>query len=270
MIYWIEAFLHEVSYKTLRILMLLGSYSVMMADVVRLFFTTRPRWKLIAEQLYELGVRSLPLICLTGLATGMVLAAQAFFQLSDKGLTGTTGIMVAKSMLVEIGPVLTSFMITGRVGAAISAELGSMKVTEQIDAMASMAVNPISYLVLPRCLAMAIMTPLLAIFSSASGIIGGWFVSVSLYGMATQTFFDPIPVYVNWFDIVANITKSWVFGILIVSIACFYGMNVSGGARGVGKSTTSSVVTCYVSILASNFLLTVGLNASYWFIFGFS
>lgn len=249
--------------------MMVGSYTVMMWDAIRLLLSTPPRWKLIIEQFYNLGVRSLPLICLTGVATGMVLAAQAFFQLSDKGLTGTTGIMVAKSMLVEIGPVLTSFMITGRVGAAICAELGSMKVSEQIDAMASMAVNPISYLVIPRCCAMAIMTPILAIFSSASGILGGWLVSTNLYGMTSETFFEPIPIYVNWFDILANILKSWVFGILIVSIACFYGMTVSGGARGVGTATTSSVVTCYVSILISNFLLTVGLNAGYWYIFGF-
>ncbi len=270
MILLIERFLQEVAHKATHTLVMVGSYTVMMWDIFRLFCTTLPRWKLIIEQLYELGVRSLPLICLTGLATGMVLAAQAFFQLSDKGLTGTTGIMVVKSMLVEIGPVLTSFMITGRVGAAISAELGSMKVTEQIDAMASMAVNPLSYLVLPRCIAMGIMTPILAIFSSASGILGGLFVSVYLYGMSFQTFFDPLPAYVNWFDLTANITKSWVFGILIVSIACFYGMNVSGGARGVGRSTTASVVSCYVSILISNFLLTIFLNASYWYIFGFS
>lgn len=267
---YIEALLHRITYRTIQVLTDIGSYTVMMLEVIRLIFTTRPRWALIVEQLYEMGVQSLPLVSLTGLATGMVLAAQAFFQLSDKGLTGTTGIMVAKAMLVEIGPVLTSFMITGRVGASISAELGSMKVTEQIDAMASMGVNPIEYLVVPRCTAMALMVPILAVFSSACGIIGGWFISVNLYGMDSQTFLDPIPIYVSWFDIFANITKSWIFGVLIVSIACYRGMAVSGGARGVGKATTSSVVICYMCILAVNFMLTVGLNAGYWYIFGFS
>ncbi len=266
----IESIVQKLIHRSFRTFMLLGSYCVMLFELLYLLVSVPPRWKNIIEQFYELGVRSAPLICLTGLSTGMVLAAQAFFQLSDKGLTGTTGIMVTKSMLVEIGPILTSFMITGRVGAAISAELGSMKVTEQIDAMASMSVNPLEYLVLPRCCAMVIMTPMLAALSSAAGIFGAWFVSVNLYSMTTQAFFDPIPIYVNWFDIFANILKSWIFGILIVSISCFYGMNVTGGARGVGKSTTSSVVTCYISILASNFFLTIGLNACYRLIFGFS
>lgn len=223
-----------------------------------------PKWSLVRNQLFDIGVMSLPVISITGLSTGMVLAAQAYFQLSDKGLTGTTGIMVAKSMLVELGPILTAFMITGRVGAAITAELGSMRVTEQIDALKSMAVDPLRYLVAPRVVAMTCMVPILTIFSCAMGIFGGYLVAVQLYGMAPHTFFDPMPIYITSFDLISGFLKSFVFGMLIVTISCFRGMNTRGGAAGVGKSTTNSVVICYSAILVANFMLTLGLNASYW------
>ena len=242
----------------------------MVFHVLFLVITQRPRWDLVNTQLYEMGVRSLSLVCVTGMAIGMVLSAQSFFQLSDKGLTGATGLMVAKSMLVEIGPVLTAFMITGRVGAAICAELGSMRVSEQIDAMSCMGVNPLEYLIVPRYIGMIIMMPVLTVFSSACGIIGGWGIATQLYGMNTQTFFDPIQVYITWFDVICNFLKSWIFGIIVVSIACFEGMSTKGGAAGVGRATTASVVISYSSILGANFLLTIFLNALYWYIFGFN
>jgi phospholipid/cholesterol/gamma-HCH transport system permease protein len=248
----------------------IGQYVVMAFRVLFLICTRRPRWDLVFFQLYEIGVRSVPLICVTGVAIGMVLSAQSFFQLSDKGLAGATGLMVAKSMLVEIGPLLTAFIMTGRVGASICAEIGSMRVSEQIDAMACMGVDPLEYLVVPRYLAMSVMMPVLTIFSSAAGIMGGWFLAVSLYGMNTQTFFDPVQVYLTWFDLTCNVVKSGIFGLLIVSVACFEGMIAKGGAAGVGRSTTRSVVVAYSSILGANFLLTVSLNALYWYIFGFS
>jgi phospholipid/cholesterol/gamma-HCH transport system permease protein len=200
----------------------------------------------------------------------MVLSAQSFFQLSDKGLTGVTGIMVAKSMLVEIGPILTSFMITGRVGASICAELGSMKVTEQIDAMVSMGVHPLEYLIVPRYLSMAIMMPVLTIFSSACGIFGGWLLATELYEMSSQTFLDPISVYLTNYDLLSNFVKSWIFGLVVVSIACYKGFHTRGGAAGVGRSTTSSVVISYCAILGINFLLTIILNDIYWIIYGFN
>lgn len=245
----------------------LGEFVIMVAQVIWITLRTPPSWRLIRDQLFETGVLSLPVVAITGLSTGMVLAAQAYFQLADKGLAGSTGLMVTKSMLVELGPILTAFMITGRVGAAISAELGTMRVTEQIDALSSMAVNPLRYLVAPRFIAMTVMVPILTIFSSAMGVLGGFIVAVDLYGMAPHTFFDPLPIYVTWFDLFSGLSKAFVFGILIVTISSFRGMRTRGGAQGVGRSTTSSVVICYSAILIANFLLTVGLNASYWLFF---
>lgn len=253
--------------KLLNFFLQLGAFVTFVAESIWLALFHPPQWSLIRDQLFEFGVRSLPVIILTGFSTGMVLSAQAFFQLSDKGLTGTTGIMVAKSMLVEIGPVLTSFMMTGRIGAAICAELGSMKVTEQIDALVSMSVHPIRYLVVPRLIAMLAMMPCLTAISCATGIFGGYLLAVNLYGMSSATFLDPIPDYLNWYDLFSGIFKCTIFGLEIVMISCFYGMNTSGGAVGVGRATTSSVVMCYSCILISNFLITICLNAFYWVFF---
>lgn len=242
----------------------IGAYAVMCMQMLWRALCQPPSWRLVRNQLFDIGVKSLPVIAITGLSTGMVLAAQAYFQLSDKGLTGTTGIMVAKSMLVELGPILTAFMITGRVGAAITAELGSMRVTEQIDALRSMAVDPLRYLVAPRFFAMTLMVPVLTVFSCAMGILGGYLIAVQLYGMAPHAFFDPMPIYITWFDLFSGFSKSFVFGLLIVTISCYRGMTCRGGAAGVGLSTTNSVVICYSAILIANFMLTLGLNASYW------
>lgn len=253
--------------KAVHILESIGEYIQMVLFMLWESLRHPPAWRLVRNQLYDIGVKSVPVIAVTGLSTGMVLAAQAYFQLSDKGLTGTTGIMVAKSMLVELGPILTAFMITGRVGAAITAELGSMRVTEQIDAMRSMAVDPLRYLVAPRFISMTLMVPILTIFSCAMGILGGYLVAVQLYGMASHDFFDPMPIYVTSFDLISGFSKSFVFGLLIVTISCYRGMTCQGGAAGVGKSTTNSVVICYSAILVANFMLTLALNASYWIFF---
>ena len=174
--------------------------------------------------MYEVGVMSLPVVAITGFSTGMVLAAQAYFQLSDKGLASATGLMVAKAMLVELGPVLTAFMVTGRVGASMCAELGTMRVTEQIDAMRSMAVDPLQYLVAPRFIAGTFMLPLLTVFSSIMGIIGGYVIAVYYYGMAPNTFLDPLPIHITTFDLISGIVKAFVFGIIIVTISCYRGM----------------------------------------------
>ena len=242
----------------------IGAFTVMMLQMLWGTFKRPPAFRLIRNCLYETGVLSLPVIAITGLSTGMVLAAQAYFQLSDKGLEATTGIMVAKSMIVELGPILTAFMITGRVGASITAELGSMKVSEQLDALRSMAVDPLAYLVAPRVIAMTLMVPLLTIFSCGMGIFGGYLIAVKLYGMPVHSFFGPMPEHIWWFDIASGLIKSLVFGLLIVCISCFRGMITDGGASGVGRSTTQSVVTCYAAILFANFILTLGLNGAYW------
>lgn len=240
----------------------IGEYVMLILRVLWVTLRGPPSWGLIRDQMYEIGVLSLPVVAITGFSTGMVLAAQAWFQLSDKGLVSATGLMVTKAMMVELGPVLTAFMITGRVGASMCAELGTMRVTEQIDALRSMAVNPLRYLVAPRFIAGTLMMPVLTVFSCLMGIIGGYIIAVKYYGMPANSFLDPLPNHITTFDFISGLIKATAFGIIIVTISCFKGMRTKGGAAGVGRATTSSVVICYSIILISNFLLTVALNAS--------
>lgn len=244
----------------------IGDYLLLIIGVSWVTLRHPPNFFLIRDQMYEVGVRSLPVVAITGFSTGMVLAAQSFFQLSDKGLASATGLMVAKAMLVELGPVLTAFMVTGRVGASMCAELGTMRVTEQIDALRSMAIDPLRYLIAPRFIAGIIMLPLLTVFSSIMGIIGGYVIAVDYYGMAPNTFMDPLPIHITNFDFVSGIVKAFFFGVIIVTISCYRGLTTRGGAAGVGRATTNSVVICYSVILIGNFLLTLGLNSSYDYI----
>jgi phospholipid/cholesterol/gamma-HCH transport system permease protein len=152
------------------------------------------------------------------------------------------------------------------VGASMCAELGTMRVTEQIDAMRSMSVNPLRYLVAPRFLAGMIMMPLLTVFSAIMGILGGYIIAVYFYKMSASSFIDPLPLHITTFDFTSGMAKAFVFGIIIVTISCYKGMTTRGGAAGVGRSTTNSVVICYSVILIINFILTLGLNSSYNFI----
>lgn len=245
------------------LLISLGEYFTLIFQVLFVTIRRPPSWALIRDQLFNIGVLSLPVVAITGFSTGCVLAAQAFFQLTDKGLASATGLMVTKAMMVELGPVLTAFMVTGRVGAAMCAELGSMRVTEQIDALCSMSVNPLRYLVAPRFIAGTFMMPLLTVFSCIMGIMGGYMVAVYYYGMAPNTFLDPLPIHITFFDFFSGLVKAFVFGIIIVTISCYRGMTTRGGAAGVGRATTTSVVICYSVILIGNFFLTLALNNSY-------
>lgn len=239
----------------------LGEYIRLNIDVFIVIIKRPPAWVLIREQLYNIGVLSFTVVSITGLTTGVVLATQSFYQLQEKGLAGVTGIMVAKAMITELGPILTALMVTGRVGSAMCAELGTMKVTEQIDAMQTMAVNPKWYLLAPRYLSGLFMIPILTTYSIVLGIFGGYVISTSLFRMPSTNYFDPMPAHISNFDMVTGVVKSIIFGIFLVTICCYKGMKTRGGAAGVGKATTSSVVISYITILVSDFLITIALNS---------
>ena len=249
-----------VKRQTLRILEMIGEYLSLVGDVLFASYHKPPSWRLVREQLYHIGVMSLSVVAITGFTTGFVLAAQSFYQLGQKGLAGVTGVLVAKSMITELGPILTAFMVTGRVGASMCAELGSMKVTEQIDALKSMAINPNAYLVAPRFLAGIFMIPLLTLFSIVMGIFGGYLIAVFYFHLPPLAYFQPMKLHITTFDFATGMIKSLIFGILMVTVCCYKGMKTSGGAAGVGRSTTQSVVTSYILILISDFFLTMLLN----------
>jgi phospholipid/cholesterol/gamma-HCH transport system permease protein len=240
-----------------------GEYVVAIADVCNATIKRPPKWRLLREQFFNIGVLSFFVVTITGLSTGIVLAAQSFYQLSDKGLASLTGLMVAKAMIAELGPVLTAFMVTGRVGSAMCAEIGTMKVTEQIDALKSMAVNPNSYLMAPRFIAGITMMPILTIYSTIMGIFGGYIISCHFFGMASSDYFYPMPQHITMFDVHTCLIKAALFSVIFITVCCYKGFNAKGGAAGVGKATTESVVISYICILIADFLLTIALNSIY-------
>lgn len=203
-----------------------------------------------------IGVQSMFIISLTGMFSGMVLALQMTYQLRQFGAESVVGSIVAISLAREISPVFAGLMVTARAGSAMAAELGNMRVTEQIDALTTMAVSPVQYLLSPRLLAAMIMLPLLCILYSCIGMVGAWLVAVQTLGVDLGSFLDNIEKYLMPSDFYMGLYKSFTFGILICAISCNQGFNASGGAKGVGEATTRAVVQSAVAILVANYIIT--------------
>jgi phospholipid/cholesterol/gamma-HCH transport system permease protein len=203
-----------------------------------------------------IGVESLFIISLTGMFSGMVLALQMTYSLRQFGAESVVGSVVAISLAREISPVFAGLMVTARAGSAMAAELGNMRVTEQIDALTTMAVSPVQYLLSPRLLAAVIMLPLLCILYSCIGMVGAWLVAVQTLGVDLGLFLDNIEKYLLPADFYMGLTKSATFGFLICAISCNQGFNASGGAKGVGEATTRAVVQSAVAILIANYVIT--------------
>lgn len=214
------------------------------------------RIRLYFKQMEFIGVNSLFVVALTSLFTGMVLALQTFYAFSMFGAETLVGATVALSMTRELGPVITGLMVTGRAGSAICAEIGTMRVTEQVDALTVMAINPVQYLVLPRIVAGVIMLPLLTIISDAMGILGGYLVGVQLLDIHGGMFMNKIQEHVTLADVYNGLIKASVFGGILTLVGCYKGFYTRGGAEGVGRSTTQAVVMSSVLILVSDYFLT--------------
>jgi len=214
------------------------------------------RIHLIFKQMEFVGVNSVVVVLITGAFTGMVLALQTYYGFRMFGGESLVGATVALSMTREIGPVFTALMVTARAGSAMAAEIGTMRVTEQIDALTAMAVNPIQYLVLPRILASIVMLPFLTIVSDVIGILGGYFVGVVLLKINAGVFIARMSEIVVLGDIFNGLVKSAVFGLLLSVIGCYKGYFTTGGAEGVGRATTQAVVLAAVAVLVSDYFLT--------------
>ncbi|MBO7725621.1 MAG: ABC transporter permease [Thermoguttaceae bacterium] len=216
---------------------------------------------------YRIGVQSLPVIMLTGTFIGMVLAVQTHPQFKAVGLESRLGAAINLSLVKELGPVLAATMLAGRVGSAIAAELGTMRVTEQIDALASMGPNPIHYLVVPRFIACLIMIPGLTIMADAMGVLGGAFFSIKLLGVDWGYYWEYSRNAVALYDVFAGMFKSIFFGGAIALISCYQGFNCDAGAEGVGKASTKSFVVSFVMILILDLILGIFLDKIHvvWF-----
>jgi len=213
----------------------------------------------ILKQMEEIGVRSFPVIAITAAFTGMVLALQSFTGFKRFGAESMVGTVVALSVTRELGPVLTGLMVSGRVGSAMAAELGTMRVTEQIDALYTLATNPIKYLIVPRFLAAMIMLPILVVFADVIGILGGYLVSVQVLGTNPTLYVRRTWDYLESNDIYTGLLKAIIFGVMIATASCYHGFTAQGGAEGVGRATTKAVVLSSLLILISNYFITAFL-----------
>lgn len=226
------------------------------ASFGRWLFVPPFRWRQTMEQMEFIGIGSLPVIALTGLFTGMVFALQAHHSFRIFHAEALIGSTVGLALSREIGPVFTALMVTARAGSAMAAEIGSMKVTEQIDALESMAVSPIHYLVVPRVVAGLVMVPILYGFFLFIGVAGAYFVAVGLLGLPEAPFLSKLYYYVDMDDVIGGLMKSVFFGFLLTIISCHRGYRTSGGAQGVGLSTTRAVVISSVTVLVADYFLT--------------
>ena len=238
----------------------LGRTALLAREVALSIFTQRVNRMDFLRQALFIGIRSLPVVLTTGAFTGMVLSAQTYFQFHKVKMDTTTLAIVSVSLCSELGPVLTALMVSGRVGAAMAAEIGTMRVTEQVDALRTLAAHPVDYLVVPRVLATVMAMPLLTAQSIMVGIAAGYAVTVGLMKVNGTYVYANMVKYSSVEHVVNGMIKSLVFGAIIAIVSCQKGMTCRDGAEGVGRATTEAVVTSSISILMANFFLTLLLG----------
>jgi phospholipid/cholesterol/gamma-HCH transport system permease protein len=220
-------------------------------------------YPLIWTQMNIIGVKSVPVVMITGAFVGMTLAVQAYDQLAGMGLEEHLGVLINISVVKELGPVLAAVMLAGRIGGALTAELGTMNVTEQIDAIRSMGTDPIRHLAAPRVLACLLLTPVLIMYTDLMGILGGYFVSVIQFGINSRAYWNFSASGVELWDVSIGIVKGLFFGVAIAIISCYKGFTCKEGAQGVGQACTEAFVASFISILALNFALAVIFKSIY-------
>ena len=238
----------------------LGRLTMLAKDAVCSLLSFKVAWQDLLYQIYFVGVKSQSVVLITGAFTGMVMGAQTYFQFHKVRMDTATLAVVGVSMCSELGPVLTGLMVAGRVGAAFAAEIGTMRVTEQIDALRTLATHPVDYLVVPRLVALLIALPLLTVEAIAIGIGAGYAVGVYLLGIEPVYLWYNMLEYTGSIDVVIGLSKSVVFGGIVALIGCYKGMSCGEGAVGVGRATTEAVVYSSITILISNFFLTLMLG----------
>lgn len=218
------------------------------------------RWRLLGPQLYAVGVATIPVVAITGAFIGMVIAFETFPQFQSIGQEGKLGGVINISVTKQIGPVLAAVMVAGRVGCALAAELGTMRVTEQLDALRAMAADPVAHLVVPRFVACLVMTPVLTIYSDILGVWGGWLITVQMEGVSEYDFWEFTAYFIHWWEPTSGLIKSAFFGGAIGLIACYKGFNCRAGAAGVGRAAMEAFVASFLAIIIMNLLLAKLLN----------
>lgn len=248
--------LNTIGLGVIRVVSEMGRMMLLFIDSVLWVFRPPYRPFLIVKQMEFVGVKSTLVVIITGLFTGGVLALQTYYGFRMFSAESFVGATVGLSMTRELGPVLTSLMVAGRAGSAMAAEIGTMRVTEQIDALSVLAVNPVEYLFVPRVLAGIIMLPILTAISDFLGIIGGYFVGVELLGISSGAYINKLIQYVDLSDLYNGLIKAACFGLILTFVGCYKGYTTLGGAEGVGRATTQAVVMASAMILIADYFLT--------------
>jgi phospholipid/cholesterol/gamma-HCH transport system permease protein len=265
------ALVERVGRSTNNTLAAFGDFFVFCGHTFASLATGALRWKtirLLFPQMYEVGVRSVPVVSVTGAFIGMVLAIESFPQFKAIGQEYRLGTVINLSVVKQIGPVLAAVMLAGRIGGALTAELGTMNVTEQLDALRVMGADPIRYLVVPRFLACVLLTPILTIFSDFLGVLGGWLVSVRLLGVPSAPYWEYSAAGVENWQIMEGLIKSIFFGGVIGLISCYKGFTCGAGASGVGRACTESFVTSFIVIIILNFFFAEFMQDLYQSLYG--
>jgi phospholipid/cholesterol/gamma-HCH transport system permease protein len=252
----IISFINFLGRSTLDICTSVGEFTLFFVHAIKTAVTTKLKVSKMFTQMNHIGVESLSIVLLTGLFTGMVLALQTYIGFQRVGGEQFIGAIVALGLIRELGPVLTALMVTGRAGSAITAEIGTMVITEQIDALTTLRINVFQYLVIPRMIASTLILPFLSLFCMFFGIVGGYIVCVYILELSPEDYESSIRNYVELSDIKGGLKKSAVFGLILSWVGTYKGMYTQGGARGVGIATTQSVVISSILILVTNYFLT--------------
>ena len=242
--------------KSINICNKLGKVSLFFYQAIMTTFTTKPKIRKIFHQMNYIGVQSLSVISLIGITIGAVLAVQTHVGLHRFGAEQFIGPIIFLSLARELGPVLTAIMVIGRAGSAMTAEIGTMNITEQIDALRTLCIDVRQYLIVPRLIASTIIVPFLTVYCVFLGILSGYFISTYSLGVNTETFWDSIVENVELFDITSGLIKSIFFGLLLSLVCTYKGFITRGGAKGVGMSTTQAVVYANVAIFIADYILT--------------
>jgi phospholipid/cholesterol/gamma-HCH transport system permease protein len=238
----------------------LGALILLLGDICKTTFTRRPRWQETVDQTFKIGWQSQAVVVITGAFTGMVFAVQTYMQFHKVKMDTAVGPVVSVAMTRELAPVLTALMVAGRVGAAIAAELGTMKVTEQLDALRSMGTAPVDYLAVPRFIALLLALPLLTAEAMFFGIFSGYVVGVHMCGIDEAYFLTNMYKFTAAKDVMSGLIKAGFFAMFIGLISCYKGFNAAEGAEGVGRATTQAVVVSSLTVLIANFFIAVVFN----------
>ena len=234
----------------------IGRYLLLIYRTISLFPSLVNYPNIVVDQMISIGSKSLPIVIITSFFSGMVTSVQGAYQMTSSLIPKWyVGGIVGETVILELAPVITALVMAGKVGATITAEIGTMRVTEQIDAIETLSINPLAYLILPRILAGTLMFPVLVVIADFFGIFGGWLSCVTTLDLNTYQFIKGVKSWFNPWDAVFGLIKALHFGFAITSIACFYGFYTENGAKGVGISATSSVVVSCIAILVINYLL---------------